>query len=200
MHSFAILPWLLGYVGLLLRKLFKELPSACSQGVELDHQAGQGDAWARLHTAICRWLLLERAAMDPLGIPLVSYPSKQSQPCPSANTDVSSWEKPPDHSSFSWSLQVFIPMVFPPLVLSFSNPIPALSLTALHPHLLSLLILSFLPSSAHWSAYSSCFYQPQSSFSLSATLLSLHFNQLLSLSFVNTGLRMRGRKRSLKRI
>lgn len=85
-------------------------------------------------------------------------------------------------------------LFFPP-----PTPGPAFPLTALHPQLLSSLILSFLPSSAHRSANSSCFSQPQTSFSLSTTLLSLHLNQLLSLSFVNTRQRMRGRKRSLKR-
>lgn len=103
------------------------------------------------------------------------------------------------HSSFSWSVPVFIPRVLPPLVLSFSNPQSCIApYSPASPFSVLKLILSFLPSSAHWSAYSSCFSQPQNSFSLSATLLSLHLNQLLSLSFVNTRGR-RGRKRSLKR-
>lgn len=198
MHSFTFLPRLLGCVNLLLRKLFKELLPACPQCVELYFQAGQGDAWARLPTGHLQVTFAWDGTVWSLGIPVVLL-QPASQQCPSASTDVCSCVDPPFHSSFSWSVPVFVPRVLPPLVLSFSNSqscIAPYSPASLFPVLK--LILSFLPSSAQWSAYSSCFSQPQNSFSLSATLLSLHLNQLLSLSFVNTRGR-RGRKRSLKR-
>lgn len=153
--------------------------------------------------AVCWYLVWEgcgRPSSSSLDEPCVLYSSKQSRHHAYTNIDVSPLMGLHGHFPFSWSGLVFIPKAFPTLILPSSSPrflstsclcIPSSCLTS--PSFL-------LYTAAHLSTYSSHFSQPQNASSLASALLSLHLNQLLSLSFQNTKKRMKGRKKSWKKV